>query len=148
MRRRVYRGAVALSLIASAAVLTFILAEPVHGQQLITALAQSWSGWVRVAASALGGYLLGSIPFGFIVIGMLRERDITTEGSGRIGGTNAMRAGGLGAGALTVAGDVCKGFAAVVWARALVPGSVWAEVLAGWGAVLGHNASVFLAFRG
>jgi glycerol-3-phosphate acyltransferase PlsY len=101
-----------------------------------------------LAAAAVSGYLLGSIPFGFIVVGVLRERDITTEGSGRIGGTNALRAGGLGAAILTVAGDVAKGFAAVVAARALVPGSPWAEVLAGWGAVLGHNAPLYLGFRG
>ena len=148
MRGRVYRTGVALSLAASVAALTFILAEPVHGQQLIAIVAQAWPDWARFAAAGLGGYLLGSIPFGFIVVGMLRERDLTTEGSGRIGGTNAMRAGGLGAGALTVAGDVCKGYAAVVLARALLPGAVWADVLAGWGAVLGHNASVYIAFRG
>jgi len=148
MRGRVYRGAVALSLAASVAALTFVLAEQAGGQRALAALAQLLPEWARLAASAIGGYLLGSIPFGFIFVGMLRERDITTEGSGRIGGTNAMRAGGMGAGALTVAGDVCKGFAAVVLARTLLPGSPWAEVLAGWGAVLGHNASIYVGFRG
>jgi len=148
MRGRIYRSGVALSLTASVAVLTFLLVEQAGGQRMLSALAQSWPEWARWVASGIGGYLLGSIPFGFIVVGMLRERDITTEGSGRIGGTNAMRAGGLGAGALTVAGDVCKGLAAISLARALFPGSMWAEVLAGWGAVLGHNASIYLGFRG
>ena len=148
MRGRVYRAGVAVALVAATAVLTFLLAEQAHGAQWLSALAWSWPGWARLAASAVSGYLLGSIPFGFIVVGMLRERDITTEGSGRIGGTNAMRAGGLGAAVLTIAGDVCKGYAAVVAAQALFPGGVWAEVLAGWGAVLGHNASIYLGFRG
>src|SRR3990172_9407147 len=148
MRGRVYRAGVAVALVAATAVLTFLLAEQAHGAQLLSALAMSWPDWARLAASGMVGYLLGSIPFGFIVVGVLRERDITTEGSGRIGGTNAMRAGGLGAAILTIAGDVCKGYAAVVAARALVPGVVWAEVLAGWGAVLGHNAPIYLGFRG
>lgn len=148
MRGRVYRTGVALSLVASVTVLTVLLVEQVGAQKLLSTLARTWPEWARWAAAGLGGYLLGSIPFGFIVVGMLRERDITTEGSGRIGGTNAMRAGGLGAGALTVAGDMCKGLAAVAWAHAVLPGMVWAEVLAGWGAVLGHNASIYLGFRG
>ena len=148
MRGRVYRTGTALSLVASVAVLTFLLVKQAGVQSGLSALTRSWPEWARWIASGLGGYLLGSIPFGFIVVGMLRERDITTEGSGRTGGTNAMRAGGWGAGALTVVGDVCKGFAAVSLARLVWPGALWAEVLAGWGAVLGHNASIYLGFRG
>lgn len=137
-----------MSLIVSVAVLIFLLVERAGVQSGLSALARSWPEWLRWIAVGLGGYLLGSIPFGFIVVGMLRERDITTEGSGRTGGTNAMRAGGWGAGALTVIGDVFKGFAAVSLARLVLPGALWAEVLAGWGAVLGHNASIYLGFRG
>ncbi|HLF27832.1 MAG TPA: glycerol-3-phosphate acyltransferase [Anaerolineae bacterium] len=148
MRGRIYRSGVALSLIASVAVLTLLLAEQTGVQRLLTALGQVWPDWAQLAVSGLGGYLLGSIPFGFIVVGMLRERDITTEGSGRTGGTNALRASGFGAAALTVVGDICKGYAAVVLARALVSGFVWAQVLAGWGAVLGHNASIYIGFKG
>ena len=103
--------------------------------------------WMAVLAT-LAGYLIGSIPMGYLVIRLLKGQDIREHGSGRTGGTNAMRAGGLGAAVLTVGGDVCKGAAAVIAARALFPGSVWAEVLAGWGAVLGHNASIYLGFKG
>jgi glycerol-3-phosphate acyltransferase PlsY len=148
MRGRIYRSGVALSLIGSVAALTFLLMEQVGGQRLLSALAQAWPEWARWLAAGLGGYLLGSIPFGFIVVGMLRERDITAEGSGRTGGTNAMRAGGFGAGVLTVVGDICKGMAAIALAHALMPGVAWAEVIAGWGAVLGHNASIYIGFRG
>jgi len=148
MRGRIYRSGVALSLMAGTAVLTMLLADRGGGSVAFAALTQSWPEWARYVASGVGGYLLGSIPFGFIVVGMLRERDITAEGSGRTGGTNAMRAGGLGAGALTVVGDIGKGLAAVALARAVLPGLPWAEVLAGWGAVLGHNASIYIGFRG
>jgi glycerol-3-phosphate acyltransferase PlsY len=135
-------------LAASVAALTLLLVEQSNGPRLISALVQGWSDTARLAMAAIGGYLLGSIPFGYIVVGMLRERDITAEGSGRTGGTNALRAGGLGAGALTVVGDVLKGMAAVALARALLPPNLWGEVLAGWGAVLGHNASIYIGFRG
>jgi glycerol-3-phosphate acyltransferase PlsY len=138
----------AAALVASTAVLTLLLVEQTGGQRVVSALSQSWPDWAKWMAVCLGGYLLGSIPFGYIIIGILHERDLTTEGSGRTGGTNAMRMGGLGAGALTVAGDVFKGMAAVAFARAVMPGGVWAEVLAGWGAVLGHNASIYVGFRG
>ena len=148
MGRRVYRTGMAAALAASTAALTLLLVDQAGGQQAAAALTRSWPDWAKWLAACLGGYLLGSIPFGYIVIGILRERDLTTEGSGRTGGTNAMRAGGLGAGALTVAGDVCKGMAAVALARAVMPGALWAEVLAGWGAVFGHNASIFVGFRG
>ena len=148
MGRRVYRTGMAAALAASTAVLTLLLVEQAGGQQMASALTQSWPDWAKWMAVCLGGYLLGSIPFGYIVIGILRERDLTTEGSGRTGGTNAMRAGGLGAGALTVVGDVFKGMAAVAFARAIMPDALWAEALAGWGAVLGHNASIYVGFRG
>jgi len=148
MRGRIYRSGVALSLVAAVSVLTLLLVDQSGGSRAVAFLAQSWPIWMRLAVAGAGGYLLGSIPFGFIVVGMLRERDITTEGSGRTGGTNAMRAGGLGAGALTVAGDVLKGMAAIALARAVAPGMIWAEAVAGWGAVLGHNASIYLALRG
>jgi len=148
MGRRVYRTGMAAALASSTAVLTLLLIEQTGGQQVVSALTQSWPDWAKWMAVCLAGYLLGSIPFGYIIIGILRERDLTSEGSGRTGGTNAMRAGGLGAGALTVAGDVFKGMASVAFARAVMPGGVWAEVLAGWGAVLGHNASIYVGFRG
>jgi glycerol-3-phosphate acyltransferase PlsY len=139
---------VALSLIFSVAVITLLVGQQPTLSHLLNTLTQSWSDAARLVVATIVGYLLGAIPFGFIIVGFLRERDITSEGSGRTGGTNAMRAAGFGAGALTVVGDVAKGIAAVYAARELAPGMLWAEVVAGWGAVLGHNASLFLMFRG
>lgn len=102
-------------------------------------------------AALVIGYLLGAIPFGYVVVRRLTGRDVTQVGSGRTGGTNAMRAGGMGAGVLTAVADFLKGIVAVELARRLAAGQPiqpWAEALAGAAAVLGHNYSVFIRFRG
>src|SRR5512136_377646 len=110
---------------------------------------------VAIAASAVIGYLLGSIPTGYLVIRLIRGEDIRRHGSGRTGGTNAMRAGGVGAGALTTIGDALKGYTAVSVARWLVgPGMLatslgaFAVALSGLMAVIGHNWSIYLGFKG
>jgi glycerol-3-phosphate acyltransferase PlsY len=73
--------------------------------------------------------------------------DPRQHGSGRTGGTNILRTAGKGAALATVAGDLLKGVVAVLLARAWV-GTQPAMVLAGLAAVLGHNRSIFLRFRG
>jgi acyl phosphate:glycerol-3-phosphate acyltransferase len=147
MKRRVYRAGAMLALMAATAAITVVLTDNIL-PSVIAQQADRWSDTLRLAASGVGGYLFGSIPFGFIIIGVLRERDITEEGSGRTGGTNALRAGGFGAATLTVIGDLLKGLAGVTLARIVFVGNLWAEVFAGWGVILGHNASIYLAFRG
>jgi glycerol-3-phosphate acyltransferase PlsY len=103
--------------------------------------------------AALFGYLVGAVPFGFVVVKLFKGIDIRTIGSGRTGGTNAIRAAGPIAGALTGIGDVAKG-AVAVWgagwlATALnLNSSVVAQVLAGVMAVVGHNYSIFLSWKG
>ena len=111
--------------------------------------------WWIIPITALIGYLIGSIPVGYVVIRLMKGEDIRTHGSGRTGGTNALRAGGLGAGALTMLGDAAKGYMAVLLARLVMGqealatnlGAV-AAALAGLGAVVGHNWSVYLGFKG
>jgi glycerol-3-phosphate acyltransferase PlsY len=111
--------------------------------------------WWIIPITAVIGYLVGSIPVGYVVIRLMKGEDIRTHGSGRTGGTNALRAGGLGAGALTMLGDAAKGYVAVMLARLVMGqeslatnlGTV-AAALAGLGAVVGHNWSVYLGFRG
>lgn len=98
--------------------------------------------------SVIVAYLLGAIPVGIIVVRALTGRDVRDYGSGRTGGTNAMRAGGTLAGVLTGVGDFLKGYAAVNVARLLLPGSAALEALCGVAAVAGHNWSVFNNFRG
>ncbi|MCZ7551352.1 MAG: hypothetical protein B6D39_11370 [Anaerolineae bacterium UTCFX2] len=90
------------------------------------------------------GYVIGSIPMGFIVIKLFKRQDITQVGSGRTGGTNAARAGGLWLGALTGLLDFLKGFAAIWIARIWLPDLIWPQVLAGAAAVFGHNWSIWL----
>ena len=93
------------------------------------------------------GYIIGSIPFGLLIVRMKTGKDIRTIESGRTGGTNAVRAAGLGAGLLTAALDVLKGAAAVWVARALLPDAQLFHVLAPIAAILGHNYSLFLISR-
>src|SRR5579859_6756659 len=95
-------------------------------------------------------YLVGSIPFGYLVVRTFSGRDVREVGSGRTGGTNAMRAAGLPAGVLTALLDTLKSAACVWLARLILPADtqVIGMVLAGLAAIVGHNYSVFLGFKG
>ncbi|HEX6270845.1 MAG TPA: glycerol-3-phosphate acyltransferase [Anaerolineales bacterium] len=93
------------------------------------------------------GYILGSIPFGLLIVKLKTGKDIREVESGRTGGTNAMRAAGFGAGLLTAIMDILKGAGAVWIAQALSPADHLIHVLAPVGAILGHNYSVFLIAR-
>jgi glycerol-3-phosphate acyltransferase PlsY len=95
----------------------------------------------------LFGYLLGSIPFGLIIVKIGTGKDVRNVESGRTGGTNAYRAAGIWAGVLTAFLDGVKGTLAV-WLAIGLGGSSFAHVLAGIGAILGHNYSIFLLERG
>jgi acyl phosphate:glycerol-3-phosphate acyltransferase len=96
-------------------------------------------------------YLMGSIPFGYLVVKFTTGKDLRQVESGRTGGTNALRAGGCVAGAFTTIFDFLKGMFAVWLARYLLPSDlswkVWIEVLAPLAAILGHNYSIFLIER-
>src|SRR5512144_669896 len=93
------------------------------------------------------GYIIGSIPFGLLIVKSKTGKDIRTIESGRTGGTNAVRAAGFGAGLLTAILDILKGAAAVWIARTLVPNEHIFQVLAPIAAILGHNYSLFLISR-
>jgi len=90
-------------------------------------------------------YLIGSIPFGFLIVHLKTGKDIRQVESGRTGGTNVMRAAGYPAGFATGLLDILKGFSVVWLARWWVPGNHWLEVLAPVLVILGHNYSIFLA---
>src|ERR1700757_5201970 len=101
---------------------------------------------------ALVAYLLGSIPFGFILVWLFRNEDIRSKGSGNIGATNVIRSGAKGLGALTFLLDACKGYLAVLLgayaaARAGVPYEN-AIAVAAICAILGHIYTVWLGFKG
>jgi glycerol-3-phosphate acyltransferase PlsY len=97
-------------------------------------------------ALTLLAYLIGSVPTG-VVIGRLAGIDVRAAGSGNIGATNVARAAGGSAGIATLIGDVGKGVAAVVLARAFGT-SPLAAPAAALATVLGHVFSVFLRFSG
>ena len=93
------------------------------------------------------GYIIGSIPFGLLIVKSKTGKDIRTVESGRTGGTNAVRAAGLGAGLLTAMLDILKGAAAAWLAQLILPENPWIHVLAPLAAILGHNYSLFLINR-
>ena len=93
------------------------------------------------------GYLIGSIPFGLLIVKLKTGQDIRLVESGRTGGTNAMRAAGLGAGLLTAFMDILKGASTVWIARALVPDASLVHALTPVAVILGHNYSIFLPER-
>jgi acyl phosphate:glycerol-3-phosphate acyltransferase len=92
-------------------------------------------------------YLLGSIPFGYLLVKIFRGQDIRQSGSGNIGATNVSRTSPA-LGILTLVLDALKGFAAVALARALFPGHPILPGVAAVSAVIGHIFPVWLKFRG
>ena len=104
-----------------------------------------WESWVLVAA-AVGGYLLGSIPFGVLATRLGGAGDVRNIGSGNIGATNVLRTGRKDLALITLIGDGGKGAAAVLVARHFAGDA--AAAVAGGAAFLGHLFPVWLKFNG
>ena len=99
------------------------------------------------AALVLGSYLLGAVPFSYLIVRSLSGRDVRSLGSGNAGATNVLRAQGWGAAVATLLLDAGKGAGAVLGAQAAgVPVPVVGACAAA--AVAGHVFPVFLGFRG
>lgn len=96
-------------------------------------------------AALVGGYLIGSIPFGLLLTKAAGMGDIRAIGSGNIGATNVLRTGNKGLAAATLLLDGLKGVAAVLLARWTLGEQ---DLVAGTAAVLGHTLPVWLGFRG
>jgi acyl phosphate:glycerol-3-phosphate acyltransferase len=96
----------------------------------------------------VAAYLLGSIPFGLIVVKLAAGRDIREVGSGNIGAANVARNAGKLAGGLTLLLDAAKGYLAVWLAAHFTGGSVWWMMIAAMCAVVGHIFPVWLKLRG
>jgi len=101
---------------------------------------------LRTVVLMLIAYLAGSVPVGLLVARLSGGVDPRTIGSGRTGGTNALRALGRGRAAVVVTGDLLKGMLPVLLAR-YVTGDPLIEVLCGAAAVAGAIWSVFAGFR-
>ena len=98
-------------------------------------------------------YLLGSIPFGLLLVWLVRKEDVRAQGSGNIGATNVMRSGAKGLGILTFVLDGGKGYAAVAVANFLARGKDpillhHLAIVAGLFVILGHIFPVWLHFKG
>jgi glycerol-3-phosphate acyltransferase PlsY len=106
-------------------------------------LAANWSLYDLLALGL--GYLLGSIPFGFILTKFAGHGDLRDIGSGNIGATNVLRTGNKPLAALTLILDALKGTAAVLIGARFGQD---AAILGGLGAFLGHLFPVWLGFRG
>jgi glycerol-3-phosphate acyltransferase PlsY len=104
--------------------------------------------WLTLGLFVVGGYLLGSIPFGMIATRLGGAGDIRKIGSGNIGATNVLRSGRKDLAAITLIGDAGKGVVAVLLARWLTHDNAAAVALAGGSAFVGHLFPVWLKFNG
>jgi glycerol-3-phosphate acyltransferase PlsY len=93
-------------------------------------------------------YLLGAIPFGFLLVKWTTGADVRTQGSGNIGATNVLRTSGRGAGVLTLLLDIGKGYLAVWLAGRWTDSSPLWMSAAGLAVMAGHAFPVFLKFKG
>jgi len=97
--------------------------------------------------TAAYSYLLGSIPFGYILIRVFHGQDVRQTGSGNIGATNVSRTSPA-LGAVTLILDALKGAAAVLITRRLFPGQTVLLAMAAFMAIAGHVFPIWLRFRG
>jgi len=115
--------------------------------------------FAKFAAVVIMGYLIGAIPIGYLLARRQAKVDVTAYGSGKVGATNVLRTAGRKSAAMVAGMDILKGVLAVVLAGLVVGkgylvvgnfgfGTLVAQVLAALAAVVGHNWSVFLGFRG
>lgn len=100
---------------------------------------------ILIATVLIGGYFLGSVPFGLVLTRLAGLGDIRSIGSGNIGATNVLRTGNKFLAILTLLLDIGKGAAAALTAEYFYPGL---GLFAGGGAFLGHCYSIFLKFSG
>src|SRR5271163_1797552 len=97
--------------------------------------------------TAAVSYLLGTVPFGYLLLRIFRGQDVRQTGSGNIGATNVSRTSPV-LGALTLLLDGLKGLAAVVITRTLFPGQPFLLGTAAVLAIVGHMFPLWLDFRG
>jgi len=93
-------------------------------------------------------YLLGAIPFGYLLVKWISGADVRASGSGNIGATNVLRTTGRGAGIATLALDIAKGYLAVWIAARLTGGDPMWMSAAALAVIAGHAYPVFLRFQG
>lgn len=102
---------------------------------------------VELALISLGAFIIGSIPFAFIVTKLASKQDIRKMGSGNPGATNVYRSLNFKYGLAVLFCDMAKGFFPVFWAARVAPNSPLVPAVA-LSVVLGHDFSPFLGFKG
>ncbi len=103
--------------------------------------------FLEIPGAIAGGYLIGSIPFGYLLVKLKLGRDVREQGSGVIGATNVSRVLGKKVGVLVASLDVLKGILAFYLAAVLLKTNGAAEIAA-VSAVIGHCFPVWIGFRG
>jgi acyl phosphate:glycerol-3-phosphate acyltransferase len=106
---------------------------------------------LRPVLVVIFAYLIGSIPFGYLLVRMKLGADIRQTGSGGTGATNVSRRAGKLAGVLTLFLDAAKGAVAVLLARSLLTehsGLSWPLAMAAFAVIVGHIFPIWLGFRG
>jgi glycerol-3-phosphate acyltransferase PlsY len=96
----------------------------------------------------LAAYLIGGIPFGYLLVRLKTGRDVRSMGSGNIGATNVLRTSGRAIGILTLALDILKGWVVCFLMGRFTGGDFTWMAAAGVAVVLGHAFPVFLKFQG
>lgn len=111
-------------------------------------LTMEGKGMVAQFAAVLAvAYLLGSIPWGYLLLQWRKGMDIREYGSGRTGVANVLRTGGGKVAVLVMVLDLSKGILVVLMARQVIDHTA-GEVAAGLAVLAGHNWSIFLRFKG
>jgi glycerol-3-phosphate acyltransferase PlsY len=109
--------------------------------ELGPSVAELW--WLPLVA-----YLLGSIPFGYLIVRLSGAGDVRRHGSGNIGATNVARVSGKLSGIVTLALDTAKGYLAVLLASRFTGGNIRWMMIAAFAALVGHLFPIWLRFRG
>ena len=103
---------------------------------------------MKIALIIISCYLLGSIPFGYIVGKLFKKVDIRELGSGNIGTTNAFRILGPPLASLVLIGDIGKGILSIYLVHFLNIDNLLISTIAGLAVICGHDWSIFLGFKG
>jgi len=103
---------------------------------------------ISALAAVAAAYLLGAIPFGYLLVKWMTGRDVRASGSGNIGATNVLRTTGRLAGVATLLLDIGKGYLAVWIAEKLYPNCICVASASALAVMAGHAFPVFLKFKG
>ena len=103
---------------------------------------------IQIILFSFLSYLYGAIPFAFITTYLFTRKNLSTQGTGNIGVTNAFKVGGYGAGIITVVGEISKAFLPIFLAYRFFTGDLYPTLLFVYCSLIGTSFSVFLKGKG